>query len=118
MAEGHGFAEQHQRPAGGSGRTLVGPPRASRRPGWRNGAWNMNSSASSPHPWLSRYAKLVVAVTFGLIFLGGMVTSKDAGLSVPDWPTSYGYSMFTFPFSRWIGGVFFEHLHRLVASGV
>lgn len=78
----------------------------------------MNSPACPPHPWLSRYAKLVVAATFGLIFLGGMVTSKDAGLSVPDWPTSYGYSMFTFPLSRWVGGIFFEHLHRLVASGV
>ncbi len=70
------------------------------------------------HPWLSRYAKLVVLATLGLIFLGGMVTSTNAGLSVPDWPTSYGYNMFTFPISRWVGGVFFEHTHRLFASGV
>ena len=78
----------------------------------------MNSPAPVPHPWLARYAKLVVAATFCLIFLGAMVTSKDAGLSVPDWPTSYGYNMFTFPFSRWVGGIFFEHLHRQVASGI
>jgi len=70
------------------------------------------------NPWLSRFAKLLVAATFCLIFLGGMVTSRDAGLSVPDWPTSYGYSMFTFPISQWVGGVFFEHTHRLLATCV
>lgn len=72
----------------------------------------------SVNVWLSRYAKLIVATTFCLIFLGGMVTSLDAGLSVPDWPTSFGYNMFTFPISRWKGLVFWEHTHRLVASGL
>ncbi len=47
-----------------------------------------------------------------------MVTSKDAGLTVPDWPNSYGYNMFAFPVSRWVGGMFFEHTHRLLASVV
>ena len=70
------------------------------------------------NPWLSRFAKLLVAATFCLIFLGGMVTSVNAGLSVPDWPTSYGYNMFTFPITRWVGGIFFEHTHRLLASCV
>ncbi len=66
--------------------------------------------------WLSRYAKFVVLVTFGLIYLGAMVTSLNAGLSVPDWPTSFGYNMFTFPFSKWVNGVEWEHPHRLLAS--
>jgi cytochrome c oxidase assembly protein subunit 15 len=70
------------------------------------------------NPWLSRFARLLVAATFCLIFLGGMVTSVNAGLSVPDWPTSYGYNMFTFPISRWVGGIFFEHTHRLLATCV
>lgn len=70
------------------------------------------------NPWLSRFAKLLVAATFCLIFLGGMVTTLGAGLSVPDWPTSYGYNMFTFPVSRWVGGIFFEHTHRQMASCV
>jgi len=70
------------------------------------------------NPWLSRFAKLLVAATFCLIFLGGMVTSVNAGLSVPDWPTSYGYNMFTFPISRWVNGIFFEHTHRLLATCV
>ena len=39
-------------------------------------------------------------------------------MSVPDWPTTYGYNMFLFPLSRWVGGVFYEHSHRLLASGI
>ena len=39
-------------------------------------------------------------------------------MAVPDWPNSFGYSMFLFPVSRWVGGVFFEHTHRLIASCV
>ena len=47
-----------------------------------------------------------------------MVTSKGVGLAVPDWPTTFGYNMFLFPVSKWIGGVLFEHTHRLIASAV
>src|SRR5947199_4489207 len=69
--------------------------------------------------WLHRFAVLTAAATLLLICVGGVVTSNGAGLSVPDWPTSYGYNMFFFPFSKWrIGGIFYEHSHRLVASGV
>lgn len=39
-------------------------------------------------------------------------------MSVPDWPTTYGYNMFLFPVSRWVGGILYEHTHRLFASGV
>lgn len=53
-----------------------------------------------------------------LICSGGMVTSKGVGLAVPDWPTSFGYNMFLFPVSQWVGGIFFEHTHRLIASAV
>ena len=45
-----------------------------------------------------------------------MVTSKGVGLAVPDWPTTFGYNMFLFPVSKWVGGIFFEHTHRLIAS--
>ncbi|MFV0415890.1 MAG: COX15/CtaA family protein [Chthoniobacterales bacterium] len=51
-----------------------------------------------------------------LICSGGLVTSHGAGMTVPDWPTSYGYNMFLFPVSRWVGGIFYEHTHRLLAS--
>jgi cytochrome c oxidase assembly protein subunit 15 len=56
--------------------------------------------------------------TFPLLFLGGLVTSKGAGLAVPDWPTTFGYNMFLYPWSQMIGNVFYEHSHRLVASFV
>src|SRR5687767_2617037 len=50
--------------------------------------------------------------------MGGLVTSNDAGLSVPDWPNSYGYNMFLFPPSQWVGGLWYEHLHRLMGTVV
>ena len=68
--------------------------------------------------WLHRFAVLTALATLGLIGLGGLVTSKEAGMSVPDWPTSYGYNMFALPFKFWTGGVFYEHTHRLWASTV
>src|ERR671934_1543078 len=67
---------------------------------------------------LHRFAKLVVACTVVLILAGSLVTSHDAGLSVPDWPTSYGWNMFTFPPSMWVANIFYEHGHRLIASTV
>jgi cytochrome c oxidase assembly protein subunit 15 len=68
--------------------------------------------------WHHRYVKLVTVFTVLLIAAGGMVTSTDSGLSVPDWPTTYGWNMFTFPFSKWVGGIRYEHSHRLIASTV
>jgi len=68
--------------------------------------------------WLHRYAKLVAASTVLLIAAGGMVTSTGSGLSVPDWPNSYGYFMFSFPLNKMVGGIRYEHSHRLIASTV
>lgn len=68
--------------------------------------------------WMNRFSWLTVASTLLLLVIGGQVTSKEAGMAVPDWPTTYGYNMFLFPLSRMVDGVFWEHLHRLVASGV
>ncbi len=70
------------------------------------------------NPWLSRFAIATTLATLFLICIGGLVTSHEAGMAVPDWPTTYGYNMFFFPFSKWVGGIFYEHSHRLVASGV
>jgi cytochrome c oxidase assembly protein subunit 15 len=68
--------------------------------------------------WLNRFAWFTAFATLLLICSGGMVTSKGVGLAVPDWPTTFGYNMFAFPVSKWIGGVLFEHTHRLIASTV
>ena len=67
---------------------------------------------------LSVFAALVAASTAVLIFAGGLVTSTGSGLSVPDWPNTYGWFMWSFPLSKMVGGIFYEHLHRLVASTV
>jgi len=71
-----------------------------------------------PNRGLHRMALVVAWATFPLIFIGGLVTSKDAGLSVPDWPNSYGFNMFLFPPRLWAGNIFYEHTHRLYASFV
>ena len=63
-------------------------------------------------------AWLTAAATFPLIFMGGLVTSHQAGMSVPDWPNTYGYNMFLFPPRLWVGGVLYEHTHRLMGSVV
>src|SRR5688572_26800660 len=67
---------------------------------------------------LPLFAAIVAASTAVLIFAGGMVTSTGSGLSVPDWPNTYGWFMFTFPVDKWVGGIFYEHSHRLIASTV
>ncbi|MFZ4621099.1 MAG: COX15/CtaA family protein [Bacteroidota bacterium] len=68
------------------------------------------------HRALHRFALLTAVSTFLLIFVGGLVTSTGSGLSVPDWPTTYGQNMFTFPIDQWVGGIKYEHGHRLFAS--
>lgn len=64
------------------------------------------------------YSRIVVAAVFLLIFKGALVTSNAAGLAVPDWPTTFGENMFLFAPSKWRGIIFYEHVHRLLASGV
>jgi heme a synthase len=64
------------------------------------------------------YTRLVALSTAVLIFAGGLVTSTGSGLSVPDWPNTYGWFMFSFPVEHWVGGIFYEHTHRLIASTV
>src|SRR5258706_8647425 len=63
-------------------------------------------------------ALLTATATFPLIFMGGLVTSHGAGMSVPDWPNSYGYNIFPFPPRLWIGGILYEHTHRLMGTAV
>jgi len=62
---------------------------------------------------LHRFAVVTALATLGLIVAGGLVTSTESGLSVPDWPLSYGRLM-----PPMVGGVFYEHGHRMVATTV
>ena len=63
-----------------------------------------------------RLSKLIVFLTLLLIFVGALIKSHEVGLSVPDWPTSYGKQMFSFPLSEMVGGIFYEHGHRVFAT--
>jgi heme a synthase len=74
------------------------------------------STPSPISPWPHRFALLTAVATFPLLFVGGLVTSTGSGLAVPDWPTTFGYNMFLYPWSQMIGGIFYEHSHRLLGS--
>ncbi|MGC8793951.1 MAG: COX15/CtaA family protein [Bryobacteraceae bacterium] len=66
-----------------------------------------------PGRWLHRYAVLTAAAAFVLVVAGGLVTSNEAGLAVPDWPLSFGQLM-----PPMQGGVVYEHGHRMIAATV
>ena len=68
--------------------------------------------------WLHWFAICVAVCTFCLLLAGSMVTTTGSGLAVPDWPTTYGENMFTFPPSKWVGGIWYEHVHRLIGATV
>ena len=85
----------------------------------------MAARASLPSPgdpannaWPHRLALVTAGATLVLILVGGLVTNTDSGLAVPDWPTTFGYNMFLYPWSRMVGVILYEHSHRLVGSVV
>ena len=63
-----------------------------------------------------RLALATAAATVVLIVFGGLVTNTGAALAVPDWPSTFGHNMFLFPWSGMVGGVFYEHSHRLLGA--
>ncbi|MDA1052023.1 MAG: COX15/CtaA family protein [Planctomycetota bacterium] len=70
-------------------------------------------------PWPHRLAVLLVCATFPLIWVGGLVTTYDAGMAVPDWPSTFGYNLFAYPWQTWLFGpwdLFIEHGHRLLGA--
>ncbi len=73
-----------------------------------------------PHSaWPHRAAKLLVCVVFPLIWVGGLVTTYEAGMAVPDWPNTYGWNLFLYPWTSWLTGpwdLMIEHGHRLLGS--
>lgn len=77
----------------------------------------MNASRSIQPPQnagLALFAKLVVAMTFVLIFIGGHTTTSGAGMAFPDWPLSNG----SLNPQGWLTNffMFLEHSHRLTAG--
>jgi cytochrome c oxidase assembly protein subunit 15 len=74
-----------------------------------------------PSPWSHRWAIALACATFPLLWVGGLVTTTDAGMAVPDWPTTYGYNMFLYPWTTWLAApwdLFVEHGHRLLGAMV
>ncbi len=70
---------------------------------------------------LHRLAVVAVCLIWPLIWVGGLVTTYDAGMAVPDWPATYGYNLFLYPYKTWIYGpfdLFIEHGHRLLGAVV
>jgi cytochrome c oxidase assembly protein subunit 15 len=63
-----------------------------------------------------RLSLSTAAATVVLIVFGGLVTNTGAALAVPDWPTTFGHNMFLFPWAGMVGGVFYEHSHRLLGA--
>jgi cytochrome c oxidase assembly protein subunit 15 len=75
----------------------------------------IESESSWPHRW----AVALVCATFPMIWIGGLVTTYGAGMAVPDWPNTYGYNLFWYPWQTWIFGpwkLFIEHGHRLFGT--
>jgi cytochrome c oxidase assembly protein subunit 15 len=75
--------------------------------------------AHDDSPWPHRWAVALVCATFPLIWVGGLVTTYDAGMAVPDWPNTYGYNLLLYPWQTWIygpWGLFIEHAHRLLGA--
>lgn len=72
-----------------------------------------------PARWLHRWAVLIIVLVWPLIWVGGQVTTYDAGMAVPDWPGTYGYNLFLYPYQTWLFGpfdLFIEHGHRLLGA--
>ena len=77
------------------------------------GNWGPKSMKATYHPGIHRYALFVVCWTVVLLTAGALVTSEDAALAVPDWPLSYGTLN-----PPMIGGIAFEHSHRMIAAAL
>lgn len=78
-----------------------------------------HSADRSYSAWPHRAAVALVCAVFPLIWVGGLVTTYGAGMAVPDWPTTYGYNLFLYPWQTWLFGpwdLFIEHGHRLLGA--
>lgn len=78
-----------------------------------------SGQAVPPARWLHRGSILLVGLVWPLIWVGGLVTTYSAGMAVPDWPGTYGYNLFLYPYQTWLFGpfdLFIEHGHRLLGA--
>lgn len=113
-------ADEEGRRVGGEPRPEPAPSATGSGPGTAAAAAVPSRAGSerelAGRPLTQVAALLVCLATLPLLFMGGLVTSTGAGMSVPDWPTSFGHNMFALPFDLWKGPVFTEHSHRILGS--
>jgi len=79
----------------------------------------MSADMQTVSRWPHRVAVALVCAVFPLIWVGGLVTTYEAGMAVPDWPSTYGYNLFLYPWTTWLFGpwdLFIEHGHRLLGA--
>src|ERR1700687_447992 len=65
-----------------------------------------------------RLALTTAGGTFVLVLFRGLGTNTGGAVAVPDWPTTFGHNMFLYPWSGMVGGIFYEHSHRLIGAVV
>jgi len=83
------------------------------------GGWlgaKRESRGTNAREWANWLAHIAAIATLLLIGAGGLVTTKGAGMDVPDWPNSFGSNMFLYPLSKMTGGIYYEHAHRLFGT--
>lgn len=80
--------------------------------GGKVGARGANPARRAPNP-VGLFAMVAAGTVFLMLITGGLVTSYESGLAVPDWPNSFGHNMLLYPISEMTGGIFWEHAHRL-----
>ncbi len=80
------------------------------------GAASRKAGSSTRDQGVELMAWTAFSATLVLVGIGGLVTSEEAGLAVPDWPDSFGGNMFLLPLSRMTGAIYYEHAHRLFGA--
>ena len=79
-------------------------------------SFDCKTSGRASSRWPNRLAWLLACATFPMIWMGGLVTTYDAGMAVPDWPNTFGHNLVLYPINDWLAvwDVFLEHGHRLL----
>src|ERR1041385_8389878 len=96
--------------AGPTGSSVGTSRRRTSAAGYDSGSGSLGESSLTSHKNLHRFILFTAICTFFLIIAGGHVTSTDSGLSVPDWPNTYGHFMFAYPVDQMVAGILYEHI--------
>jgi cytochrome c oxidase assembly protein subunit 15 len=96
--------------------SIVGSAVACAIGAWVGSRLASGSAACPPACWRSGFGFVACLATLLAVIAGGLVTSTETGMAVPDWPNTFGTNMFLYPLSKMTGGIYFEHAHRLYGA--